>query len=249
MDDEERRRQRQDRGEQMAAVRQSYVDEVTTSPSRNQLRDLTDADHKMIEALLRSWLQGVLLGRRMKECKLRLFLTSGRLLNQAEVGSENPKRPPELERSVWTIDTMDNADLPIYGYVASLGDLRDPDGGALTRKTLRDTYGPARLIYQPALRSRSTVTAGDSLWLLHQRRAAPSAFRGPSWISVPPEAGDYIDVRTHADVCVASDFIECQTLGGVYVEDIEQIIFDDEPEPATREALGDRIPWSIARPH
>jgi len=146
----------------MAAVRQTFLDEVAASPSRRKLSELTKSDQEALGSLLRSWLGGVVLGRRMRECKLRLFLTSGRLFNQAEVGSQNPERPPELERAVWMIDTDDLADLPIYGYVASIGDVRDPNGGPLTRKTLHDTYGAARLIYKPELQSRSTITVGTA---------------------------------------------------------------------------------------
>ena len=246
MGDEERKRRRQERGQQMAVVRQAFLDEVETSSSRRPWHGATLDERADLVALLRSWFDGVLLGRRMKERTLRLFLASGRLLNKAEVGSENPDRPPEFERSVWSIDSQDDADLPIFGYVASIGDVRDPNGGDCTRQSLHDTYGPVRLIYTPELRSRSTITAGDSRWLLQQRRAAPSAFTDPSWLSVPPEAADYMTTRTHADECIATDFIECQTLGGVYVEDIERIIFDETPADATQEALAGRIPYCVA---
>jgi hypothetical protein len=180
----------------------------------------------------------------MEEDKLRLFLGSGRLLNKAEVGSPHPRRPPDLERSVWSIDTTDVADLPIYGYAASIGDVRDRRGGDLTRESLRRAYGPARLIYKPDLRSRTTITVGDSLFLLRQKRAAPSPYCAPDFVSLPRD-GD-IDERTDADHCDADSFIECQTLGGVYVEDIDRIIFDEQPETETEAALGTSIDWSVS---
>jgi hypothetical protein len=244
VDDKERKSRRQERGVQMAVVRQTFLEAVDASASRRPLRDLTDDECGWLTALLAEWLQGVILGRRMEQDKLRMFLTSGRLLNKAEVGSPHPERSPDLERSVWSIDTTDAADLPIYGYVATVGDVRDRYGGDMTRQSLHDTYGPARLIYRPELRLRSTVTVGDSLFLLLQRRAAPSAFAAPSCVSFPIDAD--VDERPDADHCDADSYIECQTLGGVYVDDIEQIVFDEAPDLETQTALGDRIPWCVA---
>jgi hypothetical protein len=244
MTDPVQKSQRQMRGQQMAVVRQAFLDQVDASCRGRRLRALTEGDRAELEVLLSCWLHDVVLGRRMKECSLRLFLASGRLLNQAEVGSPNPERPPDLERSVWSIDTTDNADLPIYGYAATIGDVRDRYGGDMTRRSLSDTYGPGRLIYKPQLRPRSTITVGDSLFLLRQLRAAPSAVIAPSYLSFPPDAD--LEERPDADHCDANDFIECQTLGGVYVEDIDRILFDHEPEPETQEALDGLIPWAVA---
>ena len=49
------------------------------------------------------------------------------------------------------------------------------------------------------------------------------------------------------DHCDADQFVEVQTLGGVYIDDIARVIFDAEPEPDTVEALQDKnMEWTVA---
>lgn len=222
----------------MAVVRHSFLEGTRTSPARRVLREsLSPDDEAIIRAILREWLADALVGRRMTEHSLRLFLRSGRLKNKAEVGSPHPQRTPELERNVWTINTTDPADLPIYGYAASEGDVRDRRGADLTRRSLAAAYGPARLIFDPAIRARSTITVGDSLWLLQQHCAAPSPVGNPSHLSWSPDS-DF--ERSDIDFCDANQFVEVQILGRVYVEDVTQVVFDDEPRAGTLTALADQ---------
>lgn len=228
----------------MAVVRAEFIQEVDESPARRILREhLQPDDQAALVGLLRAWLSDVVLAHRTTERALRKIIADGRFKNKAEVGSPHPTRPPELERRIWTIETDDPADLPIYGYAAPFTDLFDLDGGDKTRRSLRDTYGPVRIVFKNEIRPRTTFTLHDSLWRLEQRAAAPSLVDKPSHLSWPNDADL---VRKTVDRCGADEFVEIQVLGGVYTDDVEMVLFDDDPEAATTAALDGRLDWRVA---
>jgi len=243
MNDQDRQSARAIRGTHMAVVRESFVREVESSEARQRLRAFLTPDvEDAIRGQMAEWLSDAVLALRVTETSLREVLGAGRFKAQGETGSPTPHRSADLERSIWTVDTKDPADLPVYGYAATLGDVRDIDGGDATRRTLRDTFGSARVILNDSLRGRTTFTMHDSRSLLESRAVAPSPITAPSHLSWPPE-GDF--KRKNLDWCGANEFFELQILGGVYVDDIAQVLFDWEPAQVTKDALGD-VPFAVS---
>lgn len=242
MTEDDLKRARAIRGKQMAVVRESFIHQVAQAPIRRRLREALDPRREMqIGRELGQWLSGAVLGRRMTEEGLCSVLADGRFKTQAEIGSPNPTRPPSLERSVWTIEGDDPADLPIYGYAATIGDLRDPDGGLKSLESVRRAYGPVRVIFKNSVRSRTTFTIHDSLWRLKQLGVAPSRVTNPSHLSWPFD-GDWN--RERIDRCRADEYCEIQILGRVYVDDIDRVLFDRQPHQQTKEALGG-VPYQV----
>ncbi len=243
MNDEDRKSARAIRGSQMAVVRESFIREVESSEPRQRLRAFLTPDvEEAIRGQMAEWLSDAVLALRVTETALRAVLDGGRFRTREEIGPPNPQRSADLERSIWTIDSEEPADLPVYGYAATVGDVRDRDGGDATRRTLRETFGSARVILNDSLRDRTTFTMHDSLSLLERRAVAPSLITAPSHLSWPPE-GDF--KRKNLDWCGADEFFELQILGGVYVDDIAEVLFDWEPAQVTKEALGD-VPFAVA---
>ena len=236
MNDEDRKSARAIRGSQMAVVRESFIREVESSEPRQRLRAFLTPDvEEAIRGQMAEWLSDAVLALRVTETALRAVLDGGRFKTQDEMGLPDPRRSADLQRSIWTIDSEDAADLPVYGYAATLGDVRDRDGGGAMRKSLQESFGSARVILDDSLRDRTTFTMHDSLSLLETRAVAPSLIAAPSHLSWPP-GGDF--KRKNLDWCGANEFFELQMLGGVYVDDIAEVLFDWEPAQVTKDALG-----------
>lgn len=138
------------------------------------------------------------------------ILDSGRVKNQFETGygtwEDLDGRSFSEALTSGVSPTTPSSQRPIYGTVAV-------DGvNTFTRYTL--PYGGVRLVLKDSVKDRSTVTAGDSF----ERRHVGSPARNPDPTMFPK-----------ADQENGYQFyVEAQVLGGLPIEDIEELILTDD---------------------
>ena len=164
---------------------------------------------------------------------LRKIAADGKLKSQHESGSSHGLYDPELrsihERLMFDTDSAQ----PIYGYVKPT---KIEAGDSLQRTGVANfvsAYGDAALVLKPEVKSRTTVTHGDSLMTDVGGAPAP----------VPLN-----DVHTASDKRLAAgttertaSYIEAQIHGGVTTNDIAKILVHED------QWLSDRSPDDVAR--
>jgi len=141
---------------------------------------------------------------------ISVILDSGRVKSQFETGHGTWFDPEgrafsEAVTSGVSINTPD-AQRPIYGTIAVNG---VDSYSAETR-----AYGGVRLVFKDSVKDRTTVTSGDSF----ERRHVGSPARNPDPVLFPKsdsESGYQF-------------YVEAQILGGVPIEDIEEIVLTDD---------------------
>lgn len=181
--------------------------------------------------------------RRRSESSLRDMLTSGRMKTQFETGmsagyADKDIRTDFEEMAFGLPQDLPAAQRPVYGYVAPRG-LEGDHGGKV------DQFGDIRVVLRPDVRSRTTVSAGDSL----DRRAelTPMPIDAPDWHAAQPAAAKYTDLGDQQFQDLT--YVEAQIHGGVKTSDIEEVVFARQPEPETIAALeGAGIAWRVEGP-
>jgi len=142
------------------------------------------------------------------EILIDYILPQGKFKNQHETGTSkgtlDPKRRVEAERNGFGNDLRKPEDFPIYGYIDSkLGNA--------------DHYGDVRVVFNPAVRRRTTITVGDSLDNLENRHVVPSpidklgieCFDTNINGSTGKFYGRYIEAQIHGGLTLADiDFID-----------------------------------------
>lgn len=139
-----------------------------------------------------------------------LILDSGRVKSQFETGEGTWFDPEgrafsEAMTSGLRYDTPDDK-RPIYGTIATEG------ADSFTQYTR--AYGGVRLVLKDSVKDRSTVTAGDSF----ERRHIGSPARNPD-PTLFPKADQENGYQF---------YVEAQILGGLPVEDIEELYITDD---------------------
>ena len=140
-------------------------------------------------------------------------------------------------------------DRPVYGYL-SLGGLRAarPREGVMSDGKWQSgdflsTYGEVQVVLKPSVRARTTASHGDSI----DNGIIPSSVDDPSWLSFGAQGR----MSTGWDPPNPTDlyYTEAQIHGGVRVEDIDEVVFNSEPDAATKAALKKAgVQWRILGP-
>jgi hypothetical protein len=196
------------------------------------------------EAHMRALIAPALLGVRVPLDGLGWILIDGRFQTRYELGeqaSKNPPRTPAQEAQVWAVCESALGEMPVYGYLATRADA----ASLLTRASLHQAYGSARVLLTDAVRPRATVFFGDSRWAITHEEGAPAPLDRPDELSWLPDRGDP-RARASVDDGVFDEVIEAQVIGGIHASEIEQAIFDYPPPALMEQALCSRhIDWAV----
>jgi hypothetical protein len=183
--------------------------------------------------------------RRSSESSLRDILASGRMKTQHETGTsdggyvDKALRADFEEMAFGLPKDLPAERRPIYGYVAPRGLDGEHSEGKL------DQYGDIRVVLKDSVRPRTTVSAGDSLD--RRKELTPMPIDNPDYRAAQPAAAKYNDLGDPQFQQLT--YVEAQIHDGVSNDDIEEVLFPREPEPATIAALEKAgIPWRVAPP-
>ena len=114
---------------------------------------------------------------------LEHILSSGEFLNQHSTGSSkgvlNSGLRKDAEKKVFGEDKEDPGDLPIYGFIPSaIGKNPRPKDAPKTyiESPIVDEYdyGDVKVVFNPEVRDRTTITVGDSLLAIKNGTTCPS---------------------------------------------------------------------------
>ncbi|WP_174187036.1 hypothetical protein [Nocardia barduliensis] len=186
---------------------------------------------------LKDALAGKPIAIRVRDDKLIAILAEGRIR-----GSRNPVGDRARAEAEWFGPHVHD-DPPVYGYIAVDGVRPSQDG--LIDALSELNYGDNQIYLKPEVRSRTTITFGDSM--VERDRAIPSPLDNPSEYSygvgvheLPPIGRDYLGADFRA-----SHFIEAQMFG-LTTADIDFIGLHQPPGAELRQAL-DRsgLEWRV----
>lgn len=140
---------------------------------------------------------------------------------------------------------------PVYGYVAIAGiepalsagvqipGIRQREG----QEDVLSAYGQIQVVLKSGVRSRTTVTVGDSLDEIGFMR--PTPIDNPSAESLGHGRLDWL----RRPDFTRTGYVEAQIHGGIKAEDIQEVVFARQPTAAVVAALDGRgIPWRVLRP-
>ncbi|WP_159842863.1 hypothetical protein [Nocardia sp. CY41] len=217
---------------EQCAIIDRRIDETAASLGRDsaELRE-------QMRRELKDALDGKPLAIRVRDDKLLAILEEGRIR-----GIRNPVGDRAHAEAEWFgPDVHDNP--PVYGYVAVDGVRPSQDGMIDALSELN--YGDNQIYLKPEVRSRTTITFGDSM--VERELAIPSPIDNPSEYSygagvhnLAPIGRDYLGADFRAN-----HFIEAQMFD-LTTADIDFIGLHQPPDAAVREAL-DRsgIDWRV----
>ena len=189
------------------------------------------------------------------EAALRGILTEGRFRTQFDPGTKrasglaSDRERRRLGEEVAGIAPDTPADRrPVYGYVAVGGvepalEAGKKIPGVAEREGQEDIlsgYGKVQVVLKPGVRSRTTVTVGDSLDEIAFLR--PTPIDAPTAESLGTRSLDSIT----APGWTRRGYVEAQVHGGVRADDIAEVVFPAQPSAETvarLEAQG--IPWRV----
>ncbi|MBF6466019.1 hypothetical protein IU427_12625 [Nocardia beijingensis] len=214
------------------AIIDRRIDETATSLGRDSAEFREQMRRELKDAL-----DGKPLAIRVREDKLLAILAEGRIR-----GIRNPVgNRAHAEEEWFGPHVHDNP--PVYGYVAVDG-VRPSQVGMIDALSELN-YGDNQIYLKPEVRSRTTITFGDSL--VERERAIPSPIDNPSEYSygagvhdLAPIGRDYLGADFRA-----GHFFEAQMFD-LTTADIDFIGLHQPPSAAVREAL-DRsgIDWRV----
>jgi hypothetical protein len=134
---------------------------------------------------------------------------------------------------------------PVYGFVDSPGINDDPSFA----------YGEAKIVLNPDIKERSTVTIGDSLDTAEKGWTAKFNLTTAPLLASDPnpkdifhpnvEGGDIVQLLTPSEPYYQKGgYVEAQIHGGLKTSDIARVDFYKEPTPEVEAALRDKgIPY------
>ncbi|MGW4325357.1 hypothetical protein ACWEKR_05635 [Nocardia sp. NPDC004573] len=214
------------------AIIDRRIDETAASLGRDSAEFREQMRRELKDAL-----DGKPLAIRVREDKLLAILAEGRIR-----GIRNPVgNRAHAEEEWFGPHVHDNP--PVYGYVAVDG-VRPSQVGMIDALSELN-YGDNQIYLKPEVRSRTTITFGDSL--VERERAIPSPIDNPSEYSygagvhdLAPIGRDYLGADFRA-----GHFFEAQMFD-LTTADIDFIGLHQPPSAAMREAL-DRsgIDWRV----
>ncbi|MGW5387687.1 hypothetical protein [Nocardia sp. NPDC003963] len=220
------------------AVIDRHIDEVAETLGRD-----SDAVRGQMRDELRAALAGRPIAIRVRDNELARILDEGRIR-----GSRNPTGDRAAAEEQWFGPHVhDNP--PVYGYIAVDG-VR-PSGTGLIDALSELNYGDHQIYLKPEVRSRTTVTVGDSL--VDRDRAIPSPVDDPSEYSygagMSPGTVGLIDRDYTGAAFRSSMFVEAQMFD-ITTADIDFIGLHHPPDATLRQAL-DRsgVQWRVLDNH
>lgn len=180
------------------------------------------------------------------------ILNDGRIKSQFETNKSSGKKDfgvrASIERALFGITDKphQNAEKrPIYGYVAMDGirpagvgssQLGDPSTDALSQ------YGQVQVVLKDHVRDRTTAMFGDSM--NNMSEAIPTPINNPDWRSFQASRGGItgkglmgLDRSGDNQEFRAGAYAEAQIHGGVGVDDIEEIVFPNNPTATVKDQL------------
>lgn len=136
---------------------------------------------------------------------------------------------------------------PIYGFLSDnsngrIGERKTEDGGF---KDVIDMYGKVRIKLKPYIKEVSTITFGDSLNMngFGETKTIPYFINNIGGEVILPYT-----YKLFTSVADAPNYVEAQIHGGVTVDDIEKVVFYDEPMiDAINELNRLSIPYSVEK--
>ncbi|WP_157129382.1 hypothetical protein [Nocardia amamiensis] len=186
---------------------------------------------------LKAALDGKPIAIRVRDDSLMAILEEGRIR-----GSRNPVGHRAQAEAEWFGPHV-HENPPVYGYIAVDG-VRPSQVGTIDALSELD-YGDNQIFLKPEVRSRTTITFGDSL--VEMERSIPSPLDSPSEYSygvgvhdIPPIDRDYLGADFRAN-----HFIEAQMFD-VTTADIDFIGLHRPPGEELRQALDQSgVNWRV----
>lgn len=220
------------------------VEDDVTPMSPDQLRT------QMAEQLRRA-LDGKKIAIRTTPLALGKILDDGRFKTQHETGKGGavaeyiPKRRKEYEAKTWGIPTsgFPNERRPVHGYVAVHGIGPADDDLHLSQ------HGRVQVVLRDSVRGRTTAMIGDAL--AQQTQARPSPLTAlEHWSYNPayaPKAalGD-LELDLESKRFRGYGYADAQIHDGVAVDDIEEVVFPEQPSAQLQAKLDAKgVPWRV----
>lgn len=203
---------------------------------------LRDAYHpeEVKEAVerLTNLVEGCPVAMRVTEDILIKILDDGKFKNQHETGTSggglNPTYREKAEKKAFGENLKD---FPLYGYIAT------------SKSTSKDAftpdayyYGGVKIIFNDNVKSRTTITAGDSLGMFANGVGTGSPLLKPTQDSLDREVNKLTGLGRPSEL----DYIEAQIHGGLTVKDIEKVVISRK-SPRLEDSLREQgIPFTVA---
>jgi len=229
------------------------VAQIPTTPLETRTKALLSAQEAIKEQALlygvseaeivntcEEWLQdhmdGSELSIRVPVDVVSTILDDGKLKTQYEThktkgGVFDPEWRQRAERNAFG----EHKEHPIYGYLH--------DRGGIAKA---EHYGGARIVLNPTVQQRTTISVGDSLYHFDTQSAAPSPLGNLDRSSWDKEV--FTIYRQAKGRRTGFDYIEAQIHGGVKTNDISKIVFDRVPSKSVIAKLSDKgISWEQSK--
>lgn len=161
-----------------------------------------------------------------------------------QLGTPSDSRMKMENKAFGLTEKSPLSERPVYGFVDSPGPADDPLD-----------YGNAKIVLNPDVKERSTVTLGDSLDISRAAWDAPFADTAAPLLASNPNPSDIfypsqgvIPTSLTSTENISRDFgyVEAQIHGGLKTSDIARVEFYDKPKPEVAEALDAKgIPYKV----
>lgn len=174
---------------------------------------------------------------RVPEDVLIKILDDGKFKNQHETGTSGgllkPAYRENAERNAFGEGLKE---FPIYGYIATN---KSSSSDAFTPITF--TYGGVKIIFNDDIKSRTTITANDSLSAFYYKQATGSPLLNPNENSLDGDVGNFAGPDRPS-----AYYIEAQIHGGLTVKDIKKVVISRHSPRLEDSLRGEGIPFVVA---
>lgn len=225
--------------------KRTNIEDDAVRKSPEQLR------REMVEQLHREF-DGKKVAIRTTPLALGKILDDGRFKTQHETGKGGavaeylPKRRREFEARTWGIPLtgFPNGRRPVHGYVAIHGIGPADDDFHLSQ------HGRVQVVLKDRVRTRTTAMIGDALDQQTQARPSPlTALEHWSYnpAYTPTDApGDQAERNLNEKKFRSYGYADAQIHDGVEVDDIEEVVFPDEPSAQLQAKLDQKgVSWRV----
>lgn len=144
------------------------------------------------------------------------ILSDGEFKNQHQTGTSSiayaPEFRAEAERLMFDPEWSKPSDYPFYGYL-------DTTAAGMT-PSIDEAYGSVKVVFNDAIKARTTVILSDSMDSVPDWVAAPTPLLNPTSVALGYGAGTFVNGYNPRD---GWDFVEAQIHGGLKVSDISHV--------------------------
>lgn len=173
---------------------------------------------------------------RVPENVLIKILDDGRFKNQHESRTSQGEFYPAYRKDAEK-RAFGEGNLPIYAYIAT-NKSASPD--AFTPTTFN--YGGVKIIFNDDVKTRTSITAGDSLTMFYKEKGTGSPLLKPTEDSLDGNGDTLMGNGKPKDLT----YIEAQIHGGLTVKDIEKVIISRHSPRLEDSLRGEGIPFTVA---